>query len=730
MSAFMTTTQRTAKHRGAVFVFVAISLTTLLLFAAVTLAIIQRTMLSRYLASLADASALAGTSVLVTEKGCTLPTGNATCSSQDRWDSSLDFLLRTLQSGEPPGGLFSPGSATFSTLTEITPRAATGAVFTTNESSPVISVSAERGWWRANTDEHGIRSYHFVSLEDPTAYDYPGIPRVFRFNAMKIRIVARPSRIPFLNNLLGSALEISKEAIATVNHDVDVPLAPFAVPLCSLLKQGSTPEASSVYSAYDICMADRLIAPTSRYCPSDDPNCRGVVPQFNWDPNFFTTSGASGDPRQNETVYWSRTDKNSVGAPLGPQKPSSNVVDRFCFWGSPRYSEPEDNFAFAAWRCHEDGTPPVESDVIYSDQGGTKWVGTYSGATVRTGDSLCPIPNGFTTPDSKSALWNTITNSPPSRGSDAPEFPVDENGEELDHAAVNQASSFLITSGLSQESLFNEHRSFQQSSNPGGNCVNLAAPVRTDAQPNRVPRPRWPRDFGRYGQNPTAIPSSIPSLEGGTCNSVRTGWGFWDQFATQGAASWFRRYAPPNYALDPATSSFSEQFGTVPAWKAWVAVVADPRTSAEGAAACAGVAGNSVDPRIEQIPYEIVGFLKLHLYDLDVSDPPPTFPPNQAPFQIGASYGFDAYRSGANLNAYMPSNAAYQFNNPNDYGNYRWWFNRPDQPVAVAANGLPAATPHPCNIVRARLACKQPPMPQTGGTARLVAPRLVVERPQ
>lgn len=320
-------------------------------------------------------------------------------------------------------------------------------------------------------------------------------------------------------------------------------------------------------------------------------------------------------------------------------------------------------------------------------------------------------------------------------------------------------SSFLVSAsaGTQQLNLFNENRFFSANNlPPAGNplatkCVGLNAPSVTapSATPSAEPRPRWPRDFGRYGRNDLTIPDTIPSIEGGTCNSVRTGWGFWNGFFPGTNQHWFKRYAPPNFSrrvvsITPPDELFESQFTNVngvpgvQAWKTWVAIVGDPRTAGGGGKSCAGIPHpttgvSNADPRIEQIPYEIVGFLRLHLYDLDVSDPPPTFPPNSAPFSQASNSSFmtRAYASGSGLAAYAPQSPPSDPINNSNYvdPNYRWWFNRSDSPAPLDVNGVPTSMPAgaDCNVVRARLSCRQPAMPQAGGAGLATAPRLVVE---
>ena len=726
-----------ARQHGAIIVLAMIAIVTLLALAALVLGITHRNITRAYLASLADSAALGGASAAAFVGGCQTAPSSADCSSQARWDRVSELVADVVRRSSPPPSLLgSQGLSSFS-CTE-NENSATTCSTTTGELSAVI----ERGTWRvpANLDPEEPQEPQFVSLEAPLAFqvDFPGYPYLAAFNAVRVSVTARSTGAEFAS-FFGRQLPATRVAVATVASEAAVPIAPFAIPICSLLRAGANPRESSSISMTDICAADRLLAPTSRYCPDSEPNCRGVVPQFAWDPSFYTVAG--GFARTSQDALWFPTDFAGAAGTAMPVAPngfgprtgattSGNEGDQFCFWGSPRYVDPEDNFGFIAGDCGENGEASEDDIIVPLGQTGEYYA---KQTPRRLGSKLCPLPDGLQTSRARDALWRMIVGTLPTQPP-APE-PTPAN------PLINENGQYLVSAGNPLR-LRNIHKVFEIGStspstiatNINQRCRSIGTAPATPPGQTSSPRPRWPRSWNRDGplaSNATGY-EAVAGMEGGTCNSMRTGWGFWGEFPTTHDSPWLQArrppFAPPSYPASPA--SLQPNVSMLPFWSTWVAVVAD---TSPDALPCSqtNLAPNppqqNRDPRILSKEYEIVGYLKLQVYDLDISDPPPRFPPNNSIFSGGAnSFGMSGPRA-CPSDPWAPCNSAgvpipyptVAVNQGENRPVYPWWFNRPDLPRV--GNSAPTS----CNLVRARLSCEQPPVPAAGGTDGVVPLRLV-----
>lgn len=724
---------RINSSHGAILVVALFSIITILTVLAATIAISRRTILRSDLASIADSAALAGAEALGSSRGCLNQPATADCSSLARWNRVPDLVVAAVKGGALPSGL---SDSAGNSLNSLTCQPTSDSPVRCGTPSGGLEVIVERGSWRQPrpATPGAPTEPKFFPLDDPTAFraEFPGLPYLVAFNAIRVTVTGRPSSAAAFSPLIGANLAATRVSIATVASDRTVPIAPFAIPVCSVLKSGPTPELSSNLSLTDICVADRLMAPISRYCPAGETTCRGVVPQFAWDPSFFTPAPmAGGDDRTDATNHWKPVDfrgppGTTVPAPgdltgMGPSIPSISTGDSFCFWGSPRYLEPEDNFGFVAGPCAANGSNETTEDLIIGSENSTDFVRQ---ASARLGSKLCPLPGGFSTIRAKDAVWKMVIGKYPN--------PLPEAQPTPNNPRFDASNSYLGGLGVTAASYQNIHRVFNlnPSQIPATIPTACASMSTTPSPPQSTtpPRPRWPRTWNRMG--PTVSNElgyqDVPALEGGTCNSIRTGWGFWSSFPATGGVNWMVGRAPPFADISPSENLTGLKF-----WSGWAAVVAD--TSAD-AAPCLGVdpAASSItaDPKIVPKEYEIVGYLRLQIYDLDISDPPPAFPPRTGASPIltsSSTFPFPSVRACGVDDPYSPCSAApgptptaiLYPTVPGGQPLYRWWFDRPDAP-RVGTN-----PPTSCNLVRTRLSCEQPPVPSAGGIDGVVPLRLV-----
>jgi hypothetical protein len=263
--------------------------------------------------------------------------------------------------------------------------------------------------------------------------------------------------------------------------------------------------------------------------------------------------------------------------------------------------------------------------------------GANGGVSSRIGDPFRILPSGLTTALSNEVIWRQITNRfngpieshPPYQLTDLVQVVSNEN-----QAYLRTTTPDLATARLT-------HCADPATLNPNSTANNLPRPF--------AALPLIPRDFG-------------------TCNSMRNGWGWWERFEISAASpSCLDRIpdVPPGITLPE-----------VPVWRVKAAVIAN--RLGQG---CSGIAASSFDPAIAgNDPYEVIGFVDLHVYDVDIGRDAPSY-------QNFASY---AHPCGAT--------AGYRFEGAGMVTErYPWGFQR--------TPGTPNPGLDRCNLVRTRIVC-------------------------
>lgn len=293
----------------------------------------------------------------------------------------------------------------------------------------------------------------------------------------------------------------------------------------------------------------------------------------------------------------------------------SSSTDNACFWASPHFSKVESNFGVI-------GLPGVTSSPN-EQQIQVKLSGPHPGVTSSIGDSFWVLEQGLADPATNDIIWNQIING---AGGDLDTHPA-YGDTDLQAINSNKNMAFRVAS-LSD-----------RSTTCSATDYSTTSPVAN----KRPIRPGW-----------------------GTCNSTRVGWGHWSNFDATAP------FPPPPHNSCVASyvapgvlpNSLSSQ---IPVWKTQVAVIADP--SGPG---CRGMAGaGSFDPPIVSAhPYEVIGFISVNIFDVDIGRDSPSYP-----HPCGLPTGFADYGAGA-VDATFP-----------------WGFQRNP------------GSPDRCNLVRTRIAC-------------------------
>lgn len=243
---------------------------------------------------------------------------------------------------------------------------------------PDINFTAEINRTFAFYDDSG--SIISESLEGLWQKDNPGVAKYVIANSVEINLKARPNLgfIDGIYNLQDNFGIVSKSSLARVEPVArDVPVAPFALPICALteavLDVGQNVISSEIQDPATLCMADRIFANSKRYCSDSDPNCE-IVPGFIWDP-----------------------------AEVAILDETNNKI-----WNSPRFSERSNHFGVV-------GVPEKyikNLDVLADPDGAEASLRLLleSGGSILAsiGHKFKILPDSFRDPLTEDALWNKI----------------------------------------------------------------------------------------------------------------------------------------------------------------------------------------------------------------------------------------------------------------------------------------------------------------------------------
>lgn len=152
----------------------------------------------------------------------------------------------------------------------------------------------------------------FESFEGAWQGLNPGIPAHVAANAVRVKVERLALRM--LLSPFGSHQYMAEgEAVATKGKTDPVCVAPFALPVCSIVSEAidSQGNPTSEFNASALCTADRVFTRTDRYAPTGINN--NILPEFFWYPT------------------------NNVGPALIAALPTYS-------WGNPRFAEVSDHF--------------------------------------------------------------------------------------------------------------------------------------------------------------------------------------------------------------------------------------------------------------------------------------------------------------------------------------------------------------------------------------------------
>lgn len=342
-----------AGEDGIAMILMAISLTAIVAFLALMFNVANYSLIRAQLRGAADAAAFAGA-------------GNI-CSSLSCWDKSRIVAIETLNSFRVKNNLGQPEDI------QIDPME-TGPDYSYGN----LTIKIERGFWRSGVGGPGS----FVPFEDPTTY--PGVPKFAAANAIRVSL-SRTSIVPLMDSIFQGALNWSgaAQAVAVASQLKAVEVAPFAIPLCSLINSAGD------FDAAKVCYGERLFAASNRYCPSGNPDCK-VIPGFPFEP--LTSSAQMIRDCQ-------------VAPDPSPPALCEYKYDNACGFRSPHYESIADHYGVV-------GIPGVNATPQEAEV--AELINSPTGSTaVAIGMPFSILPQGLTSMDSYDAMhWQMFSNHP------------------------------------------------------------------------------------------------------------------------------------------------------------------------------------------------------------------------------------------------------------------------------------------------------------------------------
>ena len=296
-------------------------------------------------------------------------------------------------------------------------------------------------------------------------------------------------------------------------------------------------------------------------------------------------------------------------------------TDASCFFPSPRAAQISDHFGVVGIPGAAQANIELVRSALMQPHGCIQ---------AAIGQRFSVLPQGLTSPEFGDLVWDQITNA--ARGGQ----------EDRSHGAFLSLSAAAGFDGISD----NQNRAFTDNSSRS-TCEALAIGPPSDSP---------------WGTRPTY----------GVCNSRRSNFGDWDNYN--------RRSLSIDNPFEPnACPTHDEQFNQQ-AWRVKIPVIASPE---QNAASCAGTLESSSDPEILQSDnYEIVGFVSVVIFDVDIGALPPSLDNFSMGSEARGCSGIGEGMPGPHAPPPPPASQLFPFG-------------------FVGASGMPT----PCNLVRARIDC-------------------------
>jgi hypothetical protein len=531
-----------------------------------------------------------------------------------------------------------------------------------------------------------------------------------------LRLYAR-RRVDFsILGILVFGQEIADETIVVVSLPTVTQVAPLAMPICHLLNDRGD------FSVPSLCSGERFFTSSQHYCSSGAP-C-SLTPSFTWEPktqNIYIPIDGVFDkqlPPENRPLADQVTDcQNRVASQSPPRWFQCDFVsDPRCNWDSPRYPQAADNYGVVGMPGSSGTT--TEGAVMSLKS-------THFQVSAEIGQPFAILPSGFTQKVSEDDLFDFIMGK--------------DNAYNPDHVnRVPLRASSTLNDGANPSRWYEYNKYSPTTSTTTSTSTSVDTTTTTSVLPTPTPTatptatptgtPKsskliWPLEAGAsaglvdpstdlrnsraaLGPNTVTTISTVTTPQ--VAPEVNSPSGVYPNSispAQTGGNSLIGAPTSPLSCSDLTASSTnygicnSRRFGPHPdagfipegygiaisalrldrdiVWSDLIPVIADFSDSAAGC----GVGG--FDPEINTAgDWQIIGFVRANLFDVDIGNPPPTYPSPKVDPQVDAHY----------------NGMFWPYPEFPDYDPSRAW-------------GFPQA----CNLIRGKLDCDRNILPSIGG---------------
>ncbi len=573
-------------------------------------------------------------------------------------------------------------------------------------SSSNLVVTVERGRWipasSPDEGEEGTPEYQFESLEGDWQTKHPGVPNYLVANALKVTI-KRPETSFLPAAFGGQSYSLERSSIAVKGSTDDaVEIAPFALPVCAVINNGGNGNSNTDYygesSSNELCRGDRIFTRADRFESASlspfYPTGFGV-PSFayqapvsksilfepgnrfhRWDTGimlfedpaelqawvaanggvYTPAGGLTGPAYATVSGYSDSYSWFYAGTKWGTSGPGGMVVglDAWGFGGKPSFPQPGESEASASNERGDAygvvGLPNTPAENVQDSiadalaaSGTPKWA-------AKVGDSFSILPEGLTDPSFNDLIWNKITD--PTNTSPGDHLPLSESPMETIEKVYGafQAHLGLRINDLSYPTSQScSSWTWNTYSGPDGCKVDPNFDANNAAQQALL------------NTNGTQWIMKEGASAEGLCNSK---WARFSNFKLRDLPPG-STYSTDGFLLDAQVSRESGISDSTKVWAVNIPIIGDfaenaigchSRTEPNAWGAPALPFDSSVDPNGN---YQIVGFVKGYIYDVDVGQTLPNVEFDYAPgikhsvvnwgFQSGQFDSGDPYANQCNV---------------------------------------------------------------------------------
>ena len=656
MVLFRVLSKQKSSEQGVALLLGVFLIGALLTLVGIILASGYRNLVKTELQTASDAAAHAGASILCATKQC--------------WS---DARIAAAQVLEQQSAHSSPGH-TKSLAFEFDAATAGVHASTWNSGDNSLVVTIERG--RYVPDSGGFTSFEEWDKVGSVASE-PGLNGFVAANAMRVTIT-RKDASPVLSGILGSKFDVTASAVAVADEVADTCAAPFAIPVCALIDQEGDYRSDKKDPDKTNFAHDRLFTSVGRYQVKFAVGGKeqDIFPSFPIEPSDKGSEGFTIDIKgSNRPGYF----PPGIVTDSGLGMANMNVfIDKRQGFSSNRYqtnikSSIIDNFGVVGLPVRSGDTisDVKETDIINT-------IGTSKGCVngVSLGDKFKILGAGLLTTASNDAIWNRINNTDPDNNPPYYQASIGTKEKLYNPKGVTDGAEPYVQGSAMQ---FNTYMGVCKTHEVDCDSEGKHCRDELSSWCNKVGEPKGPSDID-VSKAPNGYPLYAVDVDDsykadgdqednhGLCNSTRLKYA-WDHAALNKFGTsiqtdrtkvvqdevlkllhgdthdvdlmtpfdykinsghdpdeldaYTKTGVPDSYELgDRPPVDFFVSLINTPVWHIDIPVIAERGTSGK---ACMNTDGKQPDVAPSN-SWEIIGFVKVNFYDVDIGQNPPNPP--------------------------------------------------------------------------------------------------------